>query len=342
MTVPRKVLIVQTAFAGDVVLAIPLAKGAKQLFPEAEVHFLVKPDTAVLLRNNPSVDRVWIYDKRGSDRGIRALWEWVGTLRSEGFDLAFVPHRSIRSALLVWGARIRRRVSFDRSAGFLLFTDVVPYPADIHEVDRNFRLLRTVGWQGNAPRPELFPGTEEMEVVDEFFGEVGIGPEQPVVAVAPGSVWPTKRWLSEGFAGVVETLWRKRRVRSILVGGEGDIALGAAIAEKVGSAAANAVGWFSLLASAEVIRRCRVILTNDTAPLHLAVAVGTPVVAVFGPTVPAFGFAPYGAGHTVIQRWLACRPCAIHGGKRCPEKHFRCMREISSEEVVRVVEGYLD
>ena len=178
--------------------------------------------------------------------------------------------------------------------------------------------------------------------MDGFFEEAGIGPEQPVVAVAPGSVWPTKRWLSEGFAGVVEILWRKRRVRSVLVGGEGDVALGGAIAERVGKAAANAVGRFSLLASAEVIRRCRVILTNDTAPLHLAVAVGTPVVAVFGPTVPAFGFAPYGAGHTVIQRRLACRPCAIHGGKRCPEKHFRCMREISSEEVVRVVEGYLD
>lgn len=337
----QKILILQTAFTGDVVLAIPLARAAKEAFPQAEVHFLVRPDIAVLLKHNPFIDKVWTYDKRRSEKGMGAFLRQTKMLRKTGFDLALIPHRSIRSAMLVWGAKIPRRIGFHRSGGAFLFTDIVPYPTDIHEIERNLKLLQVLGWNGKIPRPEIFPGPDEKREIKRFFDEMRIEIDQPIVAVAPGSVWPTKRWLPERFAEVTTKIWEKWGIHSILVGGKEDTALANEVMEKGGEGTANAVARFSLLASAELISRSKVLMSNDSAPLHLAVAVNTPVVAIFGPTVPIFGFAPYGTGNKVIQKNLECRPCSIHGGQRCPKKHFRCMREISSSEVLRTLEDYL-
>ena len=125
-----------------------------------------------------------------------------------------------------------------------------------------------------------------------------------------------------------------------LIGGSDDIALGREIEQHC--SAVNSIGRFSLLASAELIRQCRLILCNDSAPLHLAVAVGTPVVALFGPTVPGFGFSPWGEGHTLLQQELSCRPCSDHGGNRCPMRHFHCMKFIETKEVIQAVEQYIN
>jgi len=336
----RKILVLQTAFAGDLILAAPLARGVKEVFKESEVHFLVIPETAVLLKHNPFVDKVWIYDKKRSEKGIGSFLRLMRKLSKEEFDLAIVPHRSLRSALLVFGARIPRRVGFDRSTGAVFFTDVVPYFKNLHEVERNFKLPQVLGWSGDISPPELFPGAEEREEVDRFFDEAGIKPGENLLAVAPGSVWPTKRWPAERFASVIDESWKKWKIRSVLIGGKSDVTLGQRIVRETGDTIVNAMGRFSLLASAELISRCRVILTNDSAPLHLAIGVGTPVVAIFGPTVPSFGFAPYGNGHTVIEKELECRPCSIHGGKKCPRGHFRCMKDISVEEVTQALKKY--
>ncbi len=336
----HKILILQTAFAGDLILATPLARGVKDAFKGSEVHFLVIPETAVLLKHNPFIDKIWTYDKRRYEKGIGPFLKLMRRLSNERFDLAIVPHRSLRSALLVFGARIPRRVGFDKSAGAVFFTDVVPYLKNLHEVERNFKLIQALGWNGNIFPPELFPGPEEKEEIDRFLAEARIKTGKALLAVAPGSVWPTKRWPAERFAAVVNEFWEKWKIRSVLIGGKNDVTLGEKIVKKTGKRILNAVGRFSLLASAELISRCRVILTNDSAPLHLAVAVGTPVVAIFGPTVPSFGFAPYGKGHTVIEKKLRCRPCSIHGSKKCPKGHFRCMRDISTEEVTQALKRY--
>ncbi|MBN2031470.1 lipopolysaccharide heptosyltransferase II [bacterium] len=337
----RKILISQTAFAGDVILTTPLVQGVKQVFPEAEIHLFVKPDTSNLLKNNPHIDIIHRYDKRGSERGLTALLRWMGILRKEHFDAAFVPHRSLRSAVLVWGAGIPRRIGFRRSVGSFLFTDVVPYVSRSHEVDRNLQLLRVFNREGMKFRPELYPGPEERNEVDRFFNEMRIETNKKMLAMAPGSVWFTKRWLPEGFAEVAHRIWRNWGVQPILVGGKEDEYLASRIAGQQNGYIVNGAGKLSLLASAELIRRCSAILTNDSAPLHLAVAVGTPVVAIFGPTVPAFGFAPYGEDHRIIQKDLDCRPCAIHGGNKCPKGHFRCMKDVTPEEVVEALAPYI-
>jgi len=330
-----KILIVQTAFAGDVVLVTPLACAVKTQYPEAELYFLVKPEAAVLLENNPLIDHIWIYDKRGEEKGFRWFLKSVQRIRKEHIDLALVPHRSIRSALLVSMAHISRRVGFHRSAGFPLFTDLVRYRHGQHEIERNLELLTPLGWKGKASAPELYPGEKDREAVKQFLEQNNLTGKK-MLAVSPGSVWRTKRWLPDRFAEVIRYFHEKKGIPSVLIGGREDLSLGHEISKHV--PVANSMGQFSLLASAELIGQCSVILCNDSAPLHLAAAMGTPVVAIFGPTVPEFGFYPWGNGHTIIQQELVCRPCSDHGGTRCPMRHFACMKNIKTGQVIQAVD----
>jgi heptosyltransferase-2 len=333
----RSVLIVQTAFAGDAVLVTPMAAAVKSLFPRACVDVMLRPEAAVLFKNNPRIRSVLVYDKRHSEKGAAGLLKWTRILRENRYDAALVPHRSIRSALLVLTAGIPRRVGFRNSAGFFLFTDAVRYPTDVHEVHRNLDLVRKLGWIGAAPDPELFPGQAERQAVLAFMKEYRIGGCERLLAMAPGSLWATKRWPAERYADLATGLYKRHRIKTVLIGGKEDAALAKWILRRAGAGVVNGAGRFSLLGSAELIRRCGALVTNDSAPLHLASAVGAKAAAIFGPTVVGFGFGPLRPDGFVIQRNLACRPCSMHGGPSCPKGHFRCMFDISVEEVANAV-----
>jgi len=330
-----KILIIQTAFIGDLVLTTPLIRAVRKGFPLAEISVLTIPKTADLLGDNPHIDMVILYDKRGRQRGIPAFLQLVRRLRGERFDLAIVPHRSLRSALLAGLSGIPQRVGFNTSAGVFLFTHKVLYRRNAHEIERNLDLLRPFGIYLQDKSPEVFPSPNDRDTAAEFLRRNGIEASHRPVAIAPGSVWRTKCWPPERFAEVAKRLFKQFGKKVILMGGEEDRQLCQRIAEALPSGAgAVAAGQMSLRQSAALLEMCALLLSNDSAPVHLAVAMKTPVVAIFGPTVPAFGFAPWGEGHTVVQRRLQCRPCGVHGGKKCPRGHFQCMKGISAEQVL--------
>ncbi len=330
-----KILIIQTAFIGDLVLTTPLIRAVRKGFPQAGISVLTIPQTADLLGDNPHIDTVILYDKRKKERGIRAFLQLVKKLRKERFDLAIVPHRSLRSALLAALSRIPQRVGFNTSAGVFLFTHKVFYRKDVHEIKRNLDLLRPFGIYLRDKSPEVFPSPQDRERAAELLRRNGIQASHRPVAIAPGSVWPTKCWPPERFTEVARLLFEEFGIKVVLIGGEADRRLCQRIAEALPSGAgAVAAGQMSLRQSAALLEMCALLLSNDSAPVHLAVAMKTPVVAIFGPTVPAFGFAPWGEGHTVVQKPLECRPCGVHGGKKCPRGHFQCMKGISPEQVL--------
>ncbi len=338
MSEVKKILLFQTAFAGDVILFTSLIQAARGAFPDSSIHVLVIPQTADLLTNNPFCDRIIIYDKRKSEKGPLAFFTMVRRLRKENYDLALVPHRSLRSSLLVWAARVPRRIGFDRSAGKVFFTDVVPYRTGIHEVERNIKLLNAAAASiQQAPRPSLYPGNKERVEVDRFLDDASFPAGKPLLVLAPGSEWETKRWPLASFIRLTGLLQEEIGAAIAIIGGIEDEPLAAEIVKKSGGPAASAAGRLSFLASAELIRRAGVVVANDSSPLHLAVAVGTPVVALFGPTIPEFGFRPRGPKDVVLQKDMYCRPCGIHGGRRCREGHLRCLNDISPEEVFRAV-----
>jgi len=332
---PHKILILQTAFLGDVVLTLPLVQVLHRRFPDAQIDFLTTPKGAEVLRNHPAIHSIIEYDKRGSQRGVGAMISLARRLRGERYDVALVPHRSLRTALIIALSRIPKRVGFNTSAGAILFSTRIKYRKDSHEVERNLSFLKVFDVEHREREyPALYPAPADAAAVDAFLNENDIKPDEKIVAIAPGSVWNTKRWLPERFAEVARKL-SAGGVKVVLVGGKEDADLCSEIAggpERKGIIVA--AGTFTILQSAELLERCSAIVTNDTAPMHLAVAMGTPVVAIFGATVPSFGFGPYNEQDVVVQtEGLPCRPCSIHGGDRCPIGTFVCMKNIEAETV---------
>jgi heptosyltransferase-2 len=182
----------------------------------------------------------------------------------------------------------------------------------------------------DAPRVSLGLTAEDHAAADAWLASHGV--TSRFAALAPGSVWGTKRW--PFYAELAMMLDRG----SVIVGGQDDVPLANTIVAATSGRAISAAGALSLRSSAALIQRASVLVTNDSAPLHLATAVGTPVVALFGPTVPEFGFGPRGADDVTLERGgLECRPCSRHGPDICPLGHHRCMRELSVEVVAQAV-----
>lgn len=339
MKQPRKILVFQTAFLGDVVLTLPFAQVLHREFPEAQIDFVSTPRASAILRNHPAIHSVLEYDKRGKERGLHGILSIARRIAARRYDVGLVLHRSLRSAAAVWLSRVPVRIGFSTSAGRSLYTDIVPYEKSHHEIERNLAFLKKLGIEFRGKElPSLFPSESDAATVDRYLRENGIGGSGPVVAFAPGSVWNTKRWPSDRYARLMKKL-SERGMDVVLLGGAEDERLCAGIKEASGVKNGRVTaGKFSVLQSAELIRRCRALVTNDSAPMHLAVAMRTPVVAIFGATVPSFGFAPSGERDVVVEiGGLECRPCSIHGGDECPIKTFDCMMRIGVDEVFEKV-----
>jgi heptosyltransferase-2 len=335
----KRYLIIQTAFIGDAVLTLPLVQVLKNIDVGATVDVLVIPRTSELFSNNPAVHHVHIFDKRGKDSGLAGLRRFARQVAERKYDVALILHRSMRSALLAWLGKIPSRIGFDRSAGWFLMTQTIRYEPSVHEVERNLSLLGALGMQWTGKElPSLFPTLADVQKVDEFLESSGLPKAYALIGIAPGSIWQTKRWLKERYSEISRSL-AQEGFSSVLIGGKEDEQLCQEIkAEVASNLVAISAGRLSVLQSAELIRRCRALVTNDSAPMHLAVAVRTPVLAIFGSTVPEFGFAPYGNRSVVLEtKGLSCRPCSVHGSQRCPIKTFDCMANISAEAVFNKV-----
>lgn len=331
-------VVIQTSFLGDMVLTTPLLE---RLATDGPVDVVATPAAAGLLANHPSVRETIVYDKRGVQRGLRGFVSLAGRLQRGGYDRALLAQGSSRSGALAYFARIPSRVGFATSAGRRFYTERVPYIENAHHAERLLALsepAKVESFVGSQPRPRLYPGERERSEVSALLEANGVGAGEQLVGVAPGSVWATKRW--PGYAALVRSLPVQARV--VVIGGPADRPLAEEIAAASDHAVVDATGQLSLLASAELIGRCAVLVTNDSAPLHLASAMDCPSIAVFGPTVPAFGFGPLSAGsRTMGVDSLACRPCDRHGPQRCPLQHWRCMREISADQVAAAVRALL-
>jgi heptosyltransferase-2 len=328
-----RALIVQTAFVGDVVLTTPLFDAVRDLHRGVEVDVLVRPGPDALFADDPRIAETLVYDKRGTDRGVRAFFNLAARIRGKRYDVAYVPHRSLRSGLLVRLARVPVRVGYVQSANRGLMTRTVERDMSLHEVDRILALAGVSSPHVYVPR--LHVGRRASSSARRLWKMHDLDGAK-VAVVAPGSVWATKRWTPEGYGELVRRL-EKRGVRCLLVGTREEAPLCRVVSHLGQSDSPVLAGETDVAGAAAVIAQADVAVTNDSALCHIAVAVGTPVVAVFGPTVPEMGFAPYGNGVAVGHAGLDCRPCSVHGTARCPLGHFRCMRELSADVVFDAV-----
>ena len=322
-------LVIQTAFLGDVVLTTPLLSLLAERYGPVDV--VTTPAAASLLETHPAVRSVIRYDKHGAARGWGGFRKLAAEIRARHYAAVYLPHRSVRSAALALFSGASERIGFADSPAALTHTTRVPRARAGHEVER---LLALAGTGRSAPPVSLGLTAADYDQADRWLAAHGV--TAGFVAVAPGSIWGTKRWpYYPALAAAIDR-------QSVILGSGDDVRLAEAIVAEA-PRAVSAAGALSLRGSAALIQRAAVLVTNDSAPLHLATAVGTPVVALFGPTVPEFGFGPRGSGSLALgQQGLACRPCSRHGPQICPLGHHRCMQDLSVETVAAALAAVVE
>jgi heptosyltransferase-2 len=319
--------VIQTAFLGDVILTTPLLSVLAERHGPVDV--VTTPAAASLLETHPAVRTIIRYDKHGTARGWKGLRKLAGELRARHYATIYLPHRSVRSAALALLSGARERIGFADSGAAISYTARVPRPRGRHEVER---LLALAGPGHSVPPVTLGLTSADHAAAEGWLAARGV--RGGFVALAPGSIWGTKRWpyYRELAAAIDRPI--------VIIGGKDDAQLADAILDAGRGRVMSAAGALSLRESAALIQRAAALVTNDSAPLHLATAVGTPIVALFGPTVPEFGFGPRRPGDlTLGHNGLACRPCSKHGPRTCPLAHHRCMRELSVETVAAAVKA---
>ena len=323
-------LVIQTSFLGDVILTTPLIA---ELAKRGPVDVLVTPTGAAALANNPDIRTVIPYDKRGTYGSALGLWETLREIRARRpYDAAYLAQGSFRSGLLAMMTGATERIGFASSTGRVLYTKQLPYRPEKHHAERIWSLA--MADCADPPsrdqiRPRLYPTDDDRNRIDLLLRS-NSSTDEPFVSLAPGSAWGTKRW--PYYPELAKRLVEDYRIA--IIGSKADSELAAQITDGLPpERVINGVG-LPLLASAELIGRSRTIVTNDSAPQHLASAMGTPTLTIFGPTVPEFGFGPIAERHAVAgHESLSCRPCHRHGPQRCPLGHWRCMRELTPEYV---------
>ena len=340
-------LVVQTSFLGDIILTTPLIA---ELAKRGAVDVVTTPDGAGILRNHPAIRNLIVYDRRDADKGIAGFARTVGRIRHAGlygsldstrapsinefYKNAYLAQGSYRSALLVVSAGVKNRIGFNTSEGRKLYTQQIEYKFEKHHAERLWWL--SMSSCADEPsreqtRPRVYPSQDDDRAIEALMQEKLVKPSRPFIALAPGSVWGTKRWpfYPELALKLVDAF------NIVIVGGNADAEAGDLIVAQVPEGCAvNAAGRVGILGSAAIIGRAEALVTNDSAPEHLGSAMDTPTIVIFGPTSPEFGFGPLARGSRIAgMDGLACRPCDHHGPHVCPLGHWRCMREVSSDRV---------
>jgi heptosyltransferase II len=330
-------LVVQTSFLGDVVLTTPLVSALRRRLVPRRLALLVRPEAVPLVAGHPDIDQVLVDDKRGADRGALGWLRTARRLSAERFEVAVSPHRSLRTALVLAAAGIPRRVGFRESRGARLFHERVPRDRGRHDVERNLALLAPFGGGAAESPPLHVPVVPEAARRAAELLPPGSG---PLLGLAPGSAWATKRWAPEGFAAVIGAL-AGEGARCVVLGAPDEAALAQEINRLAGGRATVLAGRTDLATLVAVVDRLALLVANDSAPMHIACARGVPVVAVFCATTPALGYGPWGPRAVVVEADLACRPCGRHGGRSCPRGTEDCMRLVPPGAVLAAARAAL-
>ena len=331
----QNILVCQTGgWIGDMVMLTPALRALKRTYPGCNLTLLLRPRVADLMQTHPYVDTCIVDNKtEGRYRSVRNL---VRQLRDRVFDIAVVLHpTSFRNALLPFLARVPTRVGTNVGGRGMLLTLSCKDNTAGHEVHRYLRVLKLLNIDAVTSFLEFWHTDADRHSIERLLRAEGILPDNRIIALNLGTTWATKRWDVTNFADLIQQIARLLpEIKIVLVGSPEERVLAKALPASL--SVTNLVGKTEILQLGALLERCEVCVTADSAPMHIAAAVGTPTVALFGPTSPA-RHQPYGTGHTVIEKPVSCRPCYKQTCHRQDAPHL-CMREIGTAEVVKALE----
>jgi len=335
-----ELLVIRTAYIGDVVMTLPMLKPLRERFPKARISFLTAARAAPLLENNPYLDAVigydpfWFYPARGP-----AYRPFIAGLRRTRFDLVIEARADIRELLfLVRPLRARHKVSYDVGGGGYLLTDVVPYGGLKHKVEYHLDIARHLGCDVGPVEWGVYLREEERRNVDGVLARAGI--TGSFAAIHPGARLPLKRWFPERFAALCDALAARCGLPVVLLGAADECRLVEQIAAAACRKTVNLAGALSLRELAGVLSRATLFVCNDSSPLHIAAAMKTPTVALFGPS-KSVETGPYDVPSRVLERDYPCRSGCDESSCGNTTRPQGCMRDIALEDVLRAAQELL-
>lgn len=344
---PLKILIRPADRVSDAVMSTPAVRTLRENFPESEITLLAHPGVSDVFRYSPRIDRLLEYEHNGRHKGVRGLRQLIAELRQERFDCAILLQNTFEAALIAWMADIPVRAGYISNGRGLLLTHGVFRTMETvkkHEVHAYQRLMLGLGLRHVAAEQELFIPGEQIDAVKariHTMAEVEFG-RQPLIGFNPGAaLCPAKRWPTEHYAQLAQMICDDPGARILLFGTEAERTTCSEIVAQSGAAAPrmlNLAGATTLVEAMALIGECDVFVSNDSGLMHLAAALQTPLVALFGAT-DHIANGPRADHAVLLRKPLACSPCKK---ARCPEKHFRCMRLIDPDEVYATVATMLE
>lgn len=338
-----KILLIQTAFLGDVILALPMVQTIKNQLPGSKIDFLCVPDNVSVLQNHPAINHVMPYDKKGGDK-LDKFIEILSEIRENEYDVVISPHRFLRSALLTYYSEAKIRIGFKRNSLSFLLTHKVSYDHNSHEIHRNLSLVKAIPGINYdetkvSLKAQLFPRIDDKKKVYE-----NLPPDdsKKLITVAPCSRWFTKQFPLEKTVRLVSMLNESGYIAAV-IGGNGDMDYCSNVESSVGNKKlVNLCGKLTPLQSYFVISQSKLLITVDSAAQHLGAASDTPIILIYGSTNSSFGFYPLTSPHKIIENtFLNCRPCTDHGRTSCPLGHFKCMEDIAINEILNEAKNLL-
>jgi lipopolysaccharide heptosyltransferase I len=358
----ERILLIKPSAFGDVVHTVPVLVKLRARYPSARIDWLVTPQNADVVRWHPALSNVVLFDRRRYARfgrswpATRDFLAFLADVRRTRYDLVIDMHGQLRSALLALATGARVRVGFDRprrkteakslrrlgkealrhgwtgcrEGAWLAYTHRIPVPTlDVHAIDRYLWLGEVLGLDPGPPDLRVYFPSEAAASADRLLARHGVR-GGPLALLLPGTIWETKHWLAEGFAEVGRALLRAG-VAVVVAGAEADRPRCRAVRARC-PGAHDLSGETTLGELGALMQRARFCVTNDSGPMHFAVALGRPVVSVFGPTDPLW-IGPYGRPEAVVRAGVTCSPCYLRRLSTCPHDHA-CMRQVSAAMVL--------
>ena len=336
----NRILIIQTAFLGDLILTTSFIREVKNVYPDSFIVVLVNKGTEMILNCNPHIDEIISLDKKKIKSSIIDFVKFIGKIRKKRFNICFCCHFSYRSSLISFFSGAKKRIGYSNSGfSFLHNISVFRPKLNKHETNKLYSLLfDTVTEYPKKNRPELFYTETQIKNIKIILKKNKIVDKKYII-LAPSSVWYTKQMPKEKFQKLGEMIHSRLNYDFITIGSKKDEELGEFVCNRMGK---NFCGQTNLIELSYLVQNSSCLVSNDSSPVHFASAHNIPTVSIFGATIPNFGYTSLSdKSFTAEVGNLSCRPCGIHGGNNCPKKHFRCMKEQNLETIFFYIEKFI-
>jgi lipopolysaccharide heptosyltransferase II len=327
----NKILVIRLSSVGDIVLTSPVIRGLKKRFPNSSISILVKEEYKELAWLIPYVNEVLILPKGG-------IFKFIRLLNQKKFDIVIDLHKNLKSYLIYYLLKATKKIRYKKNVIkrllLILFSKI--NFSSLSVIKSYYKCLERLGVTDDGLGPKLIVNKSNPHI--KHLLSYNPEAEKILIAISPFARHKPKQWKIDYFAEVAD--WIANNIGYVVIIGE-EVEQKELFNKLNQKRIINLIGKTSLEELVSVISYCKILITNDSGPMHIASALGVRIIAIFGPTTPKFGFAPYGKDNIILEKQLSCRPCSLHGSKPCKYKHYKCLNEIKPKEVISAVKSLL-